>query len=205
MPKILGQAGISLADVYDVEGSIAGTEELLSQDVGLAHEMGGQILSERLGSFVVILDTGAIAQSLNFEVIFNGLPDCVNRILGCKVVVNNAARVNEANVTISVPGSLEYPIFVWDDAQDVEREIRMQTGGTVGGKFELSSALPFVPTLALRAESEKTMPSLILRGTTIAFGAGTVITQALLYLCRGNTETPTPGEPSSHGLPLPSW
>ena len=80
MPKILAQAGISLADVYDVEGSIAGTDELLSEDVSLVHEMGGHMMSERCRSFVVTLATGDQIQNANFAATGGLIPDSPNRI-----------------------------------------------------------------------------------------------------------------------------
>jgi len=204
VPKILGRAGVSLSDVYDVEGSAAPIDTLLSKDIHLSHEMGGQILSERLASFMLIAGTGTISQSSDFTADAAALPDCVNRILGVQVITNVTSRVNEANVVIST-GGLEFPIFVWDDANDVEAEIRFAPEGSLGNKFLLMPSLPVLQTLALRSELARTMPTIRLRGQTTAFGAGTVIIDAIIYVARGNRETPAAGEPSSHGLPLPSW
>ena len=45
MVKILSQAGISLADLYNVEGSIAGIEQLDTRELPIVHEMSGTIFS----------------------------------------------------------------------------------------------------------------------------------------------------------------
>ncbi len=209
MPKILAQAGISLADVYDVQGSIAGTEELASRDVSLMHEMGGQIFSERLLFFTETIDALAVNQSTEFEVEFAALPDCPNRILNCSVVINNATRVDSVQLSITPPAAdagSDSPFFVWDTAVDIEQNILISLGGgAAGNRFCLSPLIQRTPTLITRGDVTQVMPTINMRGITSAFGAGDVSISGIVHLCRAQPESPAPGAPSSHGLPLPSW
>ena len=80
MPKILSQAGDSLADSYDVAGSIAGVDDLITQDVQLLHEMGGTIFSERLTSQVLTIASGSIAQNSEYTGQFEDAADSPTRI-----------------------------------------------------------------------------------------------------------------------------
>jgi len=46
---------------------------------------------------------------------------------------------------------------------------------------------------------------MIFRGISNAFGAGTVEAIAMIQLAGPGQGAPTPGQPKSFGLPLPSW
>jgi len=208
MPKILSQSGTSLADTYDVVGSIAGVENLESKDVHLFDEMGARVHSERLLSFTVVLNTAAISQSSNFEAAAAGFPDSINRLLGVFVSVPaaNAGRVEDGTVSIVQPSGQEFPIWSWDLADDVERGVRFDLAGAgEADRIALISTTPFVPLLITRGEDAGRMQSLALRGSTGAFGAGTIVISVSVLLLRPDGGNPPPGAPSSHGLPPPSW
>lgn len=206
--KILSQAGTSLADVYEIEGSIAGLEQLDVEDIKGVHDLGPQIHSERLLSFLVLGATANHLQDVTFEVITAGIPDSTNRLLGLSVISNKAARLDHASVVIQDPDTgRELPIWIWDTADDRERQITWSLdGAAVAVFFELSSlATPNIPQLLTRIGPSGAMPQLILRGLTAGFGAGNVTTRVIYHLARPNTGNPPAGEASSHGLPIPSW
>lgn len=205
--KILSQAGISLADVYDIEGSIAGLEELDVRDIKGVHELGGQIHSERLTSFLVLSTSGPVAQSTVWGVIAGGFPDSTNRLLGLSVMTDASARLVHASVAIQEQGnSREMPIWVWDLADDRVQGLEWsQDGAAVASVEHLSVLVTHVPQLLTRLGPTLEMPQLIFRGITAAFGAGTVTTQVIYHLARPSSGNPAPGEPSSHGLPIPGW
>jgi len=205
--KILGQAGVSLADVYDIEGSVVGLENLDVSEVKAVHDLGGQIHSERLISFIVLSSSGAVNQSAAIGVTAGGIPDSVNRLLGVSVLASAAARVDHVALTIQdADTGREFPIWSWDTNDDREQQILWSLDGAGAAAFFLLSTLVTqLPQLLTRLGTSLAMPQLVMRGTTSAFGAGTVTVRALYHLCRPNTGNPTPGEPSSHGLPLPGW
>lgn len=209
MSKILSQAGDSLADSYDVAGSIAGVEDLISADVQLLHEMGGTIFSERLRSQVITLATGAIGQNSEFEATFDfdELVDSPVRILGIQVVASAVTRVQLAQVSIQGVGSSgEFPFYIFDYDDDPSGLVILSIqGAAVDTYIQLSPRQIQVPTLITRKGDEGTMPGLVLRGLTTGFGGGTVQCTALINICRAGQATPVAGDPKSHGLPLPSW
>ena len=210
MPKVLAQAGISLADVYDVEGSIAGTEQLISEEVSLVHDMGGQIFSERLQSFIINLDSGNVAQSTANTQTAGAIPDSPNRILGVTLIVNLAARLSNVNISLLDPGAPgnEFPIWSWDETADLEIPIQHDLAGAgVAAMFLLrpQGINNNVPTLVTRMGISNALPEFHMHLITNAFGAGSVRTEAYIYLARANEGNPPAGSPSSHGLPLPSW
>ena len=133
MTKILGQAGTSLADVYDIEGSIAGVDQLLSEEVTLEHEMGGVIFSERLIGSIERLTTGALVQNTSWDLTLV-TPPGIFRVLGVYVQADVGARSTRAQVSIRDPTSArELPLFIWDSANDLEQSIRIvENGGAVG-------------------------------------------------------------------------
>lgn len=202
MPKVLAQAGTSLADVYDIEGSIAGVDQLISEEVHLQHEMGGAIFSERFNGHIQRLATGALVQNTDFDVISTELPDAVGRILGITVVAAPIARTGRAMVAIRDPGpGRELPLFVWDIANDVESQISIvEDGGASGLQAALISNPLMIPNFSFGAEQPDVMNELAFRGRTTAFGAGTVSLVALVYIGFGAI-----AGISSHGLPIPSW
>lgn len=207
MAKILSQAGDSLADSYDVSGSIAGVEDLITQDVQLIHEMGGTIFSERLTSQVLTIASGSTAQNSSFDGAYEDFSDSPTRILGIQVLTSAASRVQLASVSIlEDDGSAEQPIFVFDSTDDEEGLVRCTiSGGGVANYGHLSPRLSATPTLVTRFGNSSNMPTLKLRGLTEGFGAGTVQVTALVHVARAGPAVPVAGTPESHGLPLPSW
>ena len=204
--KILSQAGTSLADVYDVEGSVVGLEQLDVGDIKGVHDLGPTIHSERLQAFVIRMTTGAIAQNLTFDVMAGGMPDSINRVLGVFVLSDTPARLDFAQVGILGQGTQgEIPMWSWDSANDVELNVRLTVIGVVANRTAYQPPNPFVPQLLLRIGDPKLMPELSFRGQTLGFGGGTVTVQALVMIARPDPGAPAPGHPSSHGLPIPSW
>jgi len=206
--KILSQAGVSLADIYDIEGSVVGLEQLDVGEVKAVHELGATIHSERLMSFLVLATSGAVAQNASWGVQTSGLPDSVNRLLGVGVMCDNAARIENVSIAIGDQDSgREMPIWVWDTNDDrVQRFIWSQDGAGAAQVDHLSVLVTHLPQLLTRLGVRLRMPSLLFRGLATGFGAGTVETQVVYHLARPNpTLAPAPGEPSSHGLPIPSW
>ncbi len=202
MPKILAKSGDSLADVYDVAGSIAGIDDLISKDVSLVHEMGGTIASERLRGNVVLLLTGDIAQNTTFNVSLSVGPR-ITRLLAMQVLVVPVARLTNVQVSITATallGSNEVPIWCWDSTDSV-RAIKILIGGSIADRTLLVPAvIPTIPNLAIGTNQPLPMGTISLRGRTSGFGAGTVETSLLLY-----TAFPELQGVSSRGLPIPGW
>lgn len=204
MPKVLSQAGSSLADVYDVAGSIAGVEELLSKEVPLVHDMASTIFSERLAGQIVRVTPGAIAQNVAWDEIYATFQGNFTRILDCVVITDDATRIDRATVLVRDPIlGREIPIWMFDDTiADVGIDIRIvQEGAAVGASFALNPALKHVPSM-LFGDNQPYAGGrdIAFRGTTTAFGAGTVIPVLLLYIGYAETQGV-----SSHGLPIPGW
>jgi hypothetical protein len=207
MGKILSQAGDSLADAYDVAGSIVGVDSLLTQDVQLLHEMGGTIFSERLTSQTLTIASPSTGQNLGFVASYDDFPDSPVRILGIQVLTSTPARVQLASVSIlEADGSAEQPIFVYDSDDDEEGLVTCTISGGGSALYgHLSPRLSATPTLVTRFGNASDMPTLQLRGLTVGFGSGTVQCTALVHVARAGPAVPVPGTPESHGLPIPSW
>ena len=208
MTKILSQAGNSLADIYDVEGSIAGIEQLETQELPIVHEMAATIFSERLAGEIVRLDTGALAQNVAWDVILTSPPVGIYRVLGMIVLVDVVARVLLAQTSLRDPGTgREVPFFVWDTngAGDFESTVRIvDNGQSVANVTMLRGTTgPDLPTVGIaEGQPRRVGEEIVFRGQTRGFGAGTVTTTALVYLASGEVAQ---GALSSRGLPVPSW
>jgi len=206
--RIQSQAGVSLADTYAVPGSIAGIERLETHEVHLTHEMGGTIFSERLQGFLARAATGALLQNVNFNVELGVFPPSVNRILSVCVLADVVARTNHCVISIqnNVSGR-EMPIWWWDSADDGEQQVRWSDDGAAVAVFIAlrQTGINRLPTLLTPLGDERQMGHVFFRGATSGFGAGNVSLTALINVARPNTGVPPPGEPSSFGLPLPSW
>ena len=208
MVKVLSQAGISLSDVYDVEGSIAGTEQLDAREVQLVHEMGGTIFSERLGARITRVETAALSQSSDFDFVVTDLPEDITRIVGITVLATNAGRVGHCNVAArDGQGGREMPLWAFDFADDAELNIRIQEdGAAVANTVFLRplASVPALPSLLVNVRIPGTgavaINELTFRGSTRAFGAGTVTLVALIHMLFTHTTSL-----SSYGLPVPSW
>lgn len=207
--KILSQAGQSLADVYDIEGSVVGLERLDVSEIQGVHDIGPQIHSERLNAFHRRITSSAELQNQSINSSLSGIPDCVNRILSVSMIADAASRISFASIAIADPSSaVEHIIWAWDDVNDVEGPVRWDdgTGATVVSLLRATHGPSGAnPNLLLRTGASWRMPILILRALTSAFGAGTVTLTAGIQLARPDRSQPTAGEPSSHGLPIPGW
>lgn len=207
MPKVLAQVGVSLADSYDVVGSVAGVEELSTHEVHVVHEMGATIFSERVSGSVVVLTSGAIAQSTVFDASFGVDPLTPRRILAITVIVDTSGRTEQAQVSIGeiTPGAeQDVPIWSWASGTgtDLERIIRIQqAGAAIGSEFLLQPGPGSqVPNMLFGTQQPFPVPTINFRGVSTAFGAGTVTMRAIIY-----TGFPGVTGISSVGLPIPSW
>lgn len=201
MAKILSKSGESLADVYDVKGSIAGVDELLSEEVHLTHEMGGAIFAERLVGQVVVITSGAISQSSAFNSVFTFAPT-PGRVLAIRVASTSVTRVQDCVVSLVGPvGGTEIPLFMWVTADGSQTQRFSISGGVVNRPIMTPSVPVMIPNLLTGTDASGTGPfGLFLRGNTTAFGAGTTTIDAMVYVA-----FPELGGVSSKGLPLPSW
>lgn len=204
MPKVLGQAGTSLADVYDVEGSIAGVDTLLSKDVALVHEMGATIFSERVSSTVRRRVTAALAQDTDFDHLLTDLPSGATR-LGPILMLGSfsAARLSFASVAVRDQLSgREVPVWSWDSTVDEEVSIRVSDDGAAAATFIMYRPIRqvFTPGMLIGEGQPQRVSDIAFRGRTLGFGAGTqLITLAFQVLFS------QVGGLDSKGLPLPSW
>jgi len=209
MGKILSQSGISLADSYDIQGSIVGIENLDSNNVSLVHEMGGTIFSERLQTNLTRLNPGATAQNTAWNIQIP-VPNSPSRIMACTVISDVTTRIDMCSLNISSPvGGREIVLWSWDSNNDGEQQIRFSNdGAAVATDILLLPGYNLMPYLLTRTSGNvetREMGLLNFRGTTNGFGAGTVEPIMILGLARATDRLPVPGQPSSHGLPVPSW
>jgi len=203
--KILSDSGKSLADTYDVEGSIAGIERLESEDVTLVHEMGGTIFSERFSTFIRRAVSGDISQGISFNTILTDLPAGVFKILGVFVTVDETTRMTSCVVSVrSAVSGREIPIWQWDVAHDDETAVRFSLDGAAAGTvIMLRPIVPLAggfPVIVASAGQPQRNEEVAFRGIASAFGAGTV--EASLELLVGFSQV---GGISSRGLPIPGW
>lgn len=206
-PKILAKAGDSLADVYDVVGSIAGIETLESEEVQLVHELGATIFSERFSQTIRRGETGDINQSTAFNVVINDMPATPARIHGISVIADTD-RISFCQVSLVDPISgREFPIWVWDTALDDSVNIQwVDDGGAAANDFYLrpttvQGSIPSMVTGISNRQGAQRVRDVHLRGQSTAFGAGTV--NAVLQVFIGLASVG--GGVNSRGLPLPSW
>jgi len=152
MPKVLAQVGVSLADVYQVLGSIAGVEQLISHDVNLVHEMGATIFSERLSAVVERATTGAIAQSTTFDVDVATGGVGISRVLGVLVFADVIGRADFCQVSSRGTGSgREIPFYHWDQVSGTEEDIRLVDNGAAA-----ANVINLVPAVAPPPSPEPT-------------------------------------------------
>lgn len=202
MSKILAQAGISLADIYDIEGSIVGVDELLSKEVHTVHEMGGTIFAERLSAEIVRGTSGNILQSINFDIV-SSIGPTPSRILGAMVFTDTVARVDRVALMIRDPTTeREICIFAWDQNEASVR-VRMQDNGAALASFDVLQAAAGVgtlPSMTIGTDQPFPVSEIAFRGRSLAFGAGNVVLTFLVYTAAARVSGI-----SSHGLPIPSW
>jgi len=201
--KILSDAGKSLADIYDVAGSVAGIEHLETHDLPIVHEMGGTVFSERFSTLLIRSPSPAIAQNLGWNVELNALPPFPFRIYGVQVFIDTTARVLLASVAVANPvNNREMPIWNWDSATDIETRIAYDDDGGGAGTtlFLQPVAANYIPHMMAGTGQPQETPNVFFRGVSAGFGAGTV--QAVLLMHIGFSEVKGL---SSYGLPIPSW
>ncbi len=216
MAKFQSQAGASIADTYDVVASTLDLDEFnASQGVNPVEEMGGRVFAERVNSVMIKVEPAApILQTITFDLTLLGsvatpTPDSPTRLMSLSVMIAaaEATRIKSAAVYMrDLNLSREVCVWSWDIATDDEVECRWNDDGAgAAAFFLLRSTANFLPELMTRAGNERVMPQLLFRGLSATFGAGTVNPICVAHLLRATTANPAPGEPSSHGLPIPSW
>lgn len=200
MSKVLSQAGSSLADVYDVVGSIAGIDQLITEEVQLTHDMATTIFSERMSSAILSTTTGTISQSTAFDIEIPALPATPFRVHGVQVMNSGTTTVARlANLMIAMrdqQNTNDMLIWVWDgnvSAQRIEANVRE----LLGRAANLASPLP---TMGMGGDQPRTVPTMFIRGDTTAFGAGTLNLTVNTHISFSQLEGV-----SSVGLPIPSW
>jgi len=203
MPKILSQSGISLADMYDVEGSIAGVEQLDQEDVKVVHDLGDTIFSERLsGGMNNTLVSGAIAQDTNFDAVLDLGAVSVVRILNA-IVLADAARIENAMLAVrDAETGEECPFWHFDTNGSVDTvlDIRIDEGAGAGNAFILRPGATSFPSMLLGNSQAQPITSIAFRGRSTGFGAGTVAATATVNILFAQV-----GGLSSFGVPVPSW
>jgi len=199
--KVLSKSGDSLADTYDVEGSIAGIEQLRSEEITLVHEMGATVFSERFSTFTRQQVTAAIGQSVDFTAIITNLPDFPTRLLGVSVISDDSSRVARASVAILDPGvPRDFPVWVWDLVVSLNIEIDIGSGQETLNILAGIGGVNMLPNFCGGVAAPQAAEQLVLRGRTTAFGAGTVVIRLLAHLAFAQV-----GGLSSRGLPIPGW
>ena len=210
MVKILSQGGRSLADMYDIEGSIAGIEQLESREVTLVHEMGATLFSERMRN-TFRRSTVLASQNLAFIIPITNFPPGISRILGVQVLADDATRVDRCQVSINDPvssGGQDVPIWASKSVTlGVGVEFQTQNIANAGVTTTTDLLVPEVgtvqlPTFVLGDDQGVgfNMRNVTLRGFTEGFGAGTVLVTLLLHFAF----TFTSGV-SAYGANVPSW
>lgn len=201
--KILSRAGASLADIYDVVGSISGLETLESREVTLAHEMGATIFSERFQTTFRRMHSGDVLQSTDIDLVLSTLPAAPTRLLALTVVTLNQSRI--ANVAVSVRSPLavtqEIPIWAWDKVNFSLS--RFTDEGVIVGRDILQGVpqLGSMPTfIGGEGQGSTMVHEVALHAQTNAFGAGTVNITAFLHFGFAFE-----AGLSSLGVPFPSW
>ena len=208
MVKILSQGGRSLADMYDVEGSIAGIEDLQTRELQIVHEMGATLFSERFRTTIRSVASAATAQNTDINLAITTLPNAITRILGIQVFADNGARIDRCQVSVNEPtNGDDFPIWVWD-ALNLSAGVRVEVdGGQVAVDIlipERNGSLPTFVTGAAGETRSQQAPDAVrditVRSRTTGFGAGTVVLTVLVYVAFTYT-----GGVSAFGAIVPSW
>lgn len=204
MVKILSQTGNSLADIYDVEGSIAGIEQLETRELPIVHELGATAFSERFSTILLTAVSGAVLQSVGWSALVAGLPSHVCRIIAVRVFIDVTARLDICSLAARDPVSgREIPIWAWDSATDPEITVRFSDDGAGPAATQFlqpAQANTQLPHILAGVGQPQPVSDLMFRGISSAFGAGNLNATVLVYV--GFTAV---GGLSSRGLPIPSW
>jgi len=209
--KILSKAGASLADIYDVQGSIAGIEQLETRDLPIVHEMGTTIFSERLSGRVLRLFFDDLLQTVTLGASFSGVPEAISRLAGFQILVDDVARLTRVTASLSeldASGTAvqEVPFFAWNTGTGGSTTVRIIDDGNSAADFEMLTpepgGWPQIPQILTGALQRGVVNGITIRGLTATFGAGTVDIIGLAYLLDAD---PAGSGISSLGLPIPSW
>ena len=203
MAKILSQAGVTLADIYDVEGSISGIDSLESRELPIVHEMGATVFSERYNASFRRLATGNLLQNVAFDVVITNLPVTITRLLALVVTSDNRGRIAQCTVSVRSPDD-DQDIPIWNFAVGASEVARFQDDGAAVGAVDLLTPQPgsfFVPNMiGGSGQGPSMVQDIALRGLTTGFGAGNVFVNAIIYMA-----FPFVTGTRSQGLPIPSW
>jgi len=201
--KILSQAGDSLADVYDVRGSIAGIDDLLSRDISLIHEMGATIFAERFRTTILRAPANAIAQSTTFNIVLAILQDSPVRVLGVQVITDDVSQLQRVAVHVRSENlARDFPIWIWDGTNAITTTMEDDGAGVATFQVLTASAQSLMlPSFAGGRDQALSASRVVLRGATNAFGAGTGFIRALVLLAFPEDRSGL----SNRGLPIPSW
>jgi len=203
MVKILSKSGDSLADTYDVEGSIAGIEQLRSEEITLVHEMGSTLFSERVTTTIRRTDTGDVLQDTDFEIALTDLPAVPTRLTAVAVITSTPARILNVAVLLRDPNAdREIPVWVWDQTNSLLVEIRDQGARQPRFMLVAQPAMTMLPILigGIGQPQLGAVSQTVIAGRTTSFGAGNVDIQGLWHIAFSQI-----GGLSSRGLPIPGW
>ena len=202
MVKILSQGGRSLADMYQVAGSIAGIDSLETRELPIVHEMGAVLFSERFRTTIRRVATGDMAQNTTASPAITTMPASITRIVGIQVYSDDESRVLAAAVSLQAPDNTQdFPIWVWDGTAFAAAPIvddgvllTLDVLGAEPGSLMIPSFTGGVD------QGSVPVTDLRLRVTSTGFGAGTVEVMCVVYLAFTFT-----GGVSAFGARVPSW
>lgn len=208
--KILGRSGESLADSYDVEGSIVKYGELDTETVQAVHEIGAVQFSERLVG-MIIEGSSTVSASGNFQASLGGAIANVPmvRIIALQVLVDTAGRIAHAAVNLrgdirpaaggpSVAQSI--PVWVFDGTNT--DTVRCMSDDTLADQNSLRPLSNYtqLPTALIGPTQQIAVDRVHCNGSASAFGAGTVTVTVRAYILFSESQGL-----SSRGVPIPSW
>jgi len=204
--KVLSQAGISISDQYDFQGSSEGVREMEIEVVQAVHDLGPTMTSERmLGRIDRTITPVGLLQSVEIDMPLGALPEPISKVYGIQVFANNAGRTTNLAVHVAnARGTIqEFPVWVWDETGETATEIVM-AGGATGSLTLLTpiGGIVIPQFLLVGAGQQLEVSTMVLRGNTSAFGAGTIFYTVLVYLAFPGVEG---GAISTFGSSLPSW
>ena len=201
MVKIQSQSGDSLADTYDVVGSVAGIDSLETRELPIVHEMGATLFSERYVTTIRREASGNVAQNTQINLVTTTLPITPCRLLGFAIISDAGARLSRVTMSVREPDSdQEIPIWAFDGTTTT---IHLVDAGAAVAAFDLLGGTQvFVPSMigGSGQRNQDMVQEVVVRALTTGFGAGTVFLRALYYIAfafRGGI--------SSRGVPFPSW
>jgi len=205
MVKILSQAGRSLADMYDVVGSVAGIEQLETRELPIVHEMGSTVFSERFRTTFRRRDTGAILQTVNADMLIDNMPVGISRILGVQVLADDASRVSHCSVSLFDPvagGGQDFPIWIFDsgNADPFTTFLFEDEGSQVTRQLLRPVPGLLLPSFIVTDPNVASMSQITAHALSTTFGAGTVEITLLVHFAFTFT-----GGVSAFGARIPSW